>query len=88
MLPFLKVDIVLPGATDKEEEKTVASRIQPDQIESYNDAYYWGSLIKFRSGEIIMLKETADEFEKRLAAYWQSINQAMAKMNQRPTILQ
>lgn len=79
MTPFLKIPIVLPG-DEKESDKVVTARIQPDQIESFNDAFHWGALIKFRSGEIIMTKYTADQVEEVLAKYWKAYNEQLKKM--------
>lgn len=80
MIPFQKIPIVLPGnPEEKEDDKEVMARIQPDQIESYNDGYHWGCLIKFKSGEILMTRLTADQFEAQLANYWKTFNENIRK---------
>jgi hypothetical protein len=81
MMPFLKIPIVLPGdPEEKLEDKETQARIQPAEIESFNDAYHWGCLIVFKSGEIKMTKLTADQVEQveqLLAQYWQKFNEAV-----------
>lgn len=80
MMPFLKIPIVLPGNPENsEDDKVVMARIQPADIESFNDAYHWGALIKFKSGEIIMTRYTADQVEELLAKYYQKFNEQMKK---------
>lgn len=77
-MPFLKIPIVLPGNPEEtEKDKEVPARIQPAEIESFNDAYHWGCLIVFKSGEIKMTKLTADQVEVMLAQYWQKFNEAV-----------
>lgn len=80
MIPFQKIPILLPGnPEEKLEDKEVMARIQPDQIESFNDGYHFGCLIKFRSGEILMTRLTADQLEAQLANYWRVFNDNMSK---------
>jgi len=87
MMPFLKLPIVLPGNPEENmEDKETEARIQPTEIESFNDAYHWGALLKFKSGEILMTRYTAVQIEEVLAKYWQKINEAV-KNNQRPNLL-
>ncbi len=88
MLPFQKIPIVLPGNPEKrEDDKEVMARIQPAEIESYNDGYYWGCLIKFKSGEILMTPLTADQVESMIGQYWQKATDLFKKMQAGPAIL-
>jgi len=84
MMPFLKIPIVLPGNPEdiREPDKEVTARIVPVEIESFNDAYHWGALIKFKSGEIIMTTYTADQVEEVLAKYWHELNERVKKQQQ------
>jgi hypothetical protein len=79
MMPFQKIPIILPGNTDDAGDKEVMARIQPDQIESFNDGYHFGCLIKFKSGEILMTNLTADQFEVQLMNYWRVFNDQIRK---------
>lgn len=88
MMPFLLIAIVLPGDTEHgQEEKDVQARIQPQEIESYNPAYHWGTLIKFKSGEILMTRLTVEQVEEILTKYWQKFNEAMQKQKQGSALL-
>ena len=76
MMPFQKIPILLPGNPEAgESDKTVMARIQPGDIESYNDGYHFGCLIKFKSGEILMVEATADQVEMMIGQYWQKFNE-------------
>lgn len=87
-MPFLQIPIILPGDEEqKAPDKEVKARIQPQEIESFNDAYHWGALIKFKSGEIVMTRFTATEFEGILAKYWQQINQRFKEQGSSPLII-
>lgn len=80
MMPFQKIPILLPGNPENNEpDKTVLARIQPGDIESYNDGYHFGCLIKFKSGEIIMVEATADQVEIMIGQYWQKFNEMARK---------
>lgn len=82
-MPFLKIPIVLPGNPEENQnDKETMARIQPTEIESFNDAYHWGALIKFKSGEIIMTTYSAEQVEEVLTKYWRKFNEAM-KNNQK-----
>jgi hypothetical protein len=88
MVPFQKIPILLPGDAERElGDKEVMARIQPDQIESFNDGYDFGCLIKFKSGEILMTRLTADQFEAQLANYWRVFNDNLKKAQGGGTIL-
>jgi len=88
MLPFMSIDIVLPGDTEQDApDKVVKARFQPADVESFNDAYHWGCLVKFKSGEILMIKQTADVFEAMLSGYWRQVNESMRRAQAPPTIL-
>ena len=83
MMPFLKLPIILPGNPEENEaDKETQARIQPCEIESFNDGYHWGCLIVFKSGEIKMTRLTADEFEQALIKYWQAFNEMVKKQQQ------
>jgi hypothetical protein len=87
-LPFMKIDIVLPGEGSEEApDKVVKARFQPADVESFNDAYHWGCIVKFKSGEILMVKETADMFEAMLSSYWRQVNEGLRRAQATPTIL-
>lgn len=80
MMPFQKFPIVLPGdPVANEPDKKVMARILPGEIESYNDGYHWGCLIKFKSGEILMTELSADQVEIMIGQYWQKINEQVRK---------
>ena len=80
MMPFQKIPIILPGNPEAEEQdKKVMARILPGEIESYNDGYHWGSLIKFKSGEILMTDLTADQVEAMIGGYWLKLNEQIRK---------
>lgn len=79
MMPFQKIPILLPGNAEDAGDKEVMARIQPDQVESFNDGYHFGCLIKFRSGEILMTTLTAAQFEAQLANYWRIFNENISK---------
>ncbi len=87
MFPFQKIPILLPGnPAENQPDKTVMARIQPMDIESYNDGYHFGCLIKFKSGEILMTKYNADQVEHLISEYWRKFNQQM-KLKANPSIL-
>lgn len=80
MMPFQKIPIVLPGnPAEGEPDKTVVARIQVADIESYNDGYHFGCLIKFKSGEILMVEATADQVEAMIGEYWRKFNEITRK---------
>lgn len=70
MMPFMRIDIVLP-------EGNAVARIMPEQIESFV-ACADGTCVVMKSGNIMICKVTADDFESRIASYWQQVNRMMA----------
>ncbi len=87
MMPFQKFPILLPGNPENNEpDKQVMARILPGEIESYNDGYHFGCLIKFKSGEIIMTELSADQVEIMIGQYWQKFNEQLKKMQSSPAI--
>jgi hypothetical protein len=79
-MPFQKLPILLPGNPEGgEKDKTVMARILPGEIESFNDGYHFGCLIKFKSGEILMTELSADQVETMIGQYWQKFNEMVRK---------
>lgn len=84
----MKIDIVLPGEGDeKAPDKTVKARFQPTDVESFSDAYHWGCMVRFKSGELLMINETADMFEAMLSSYWRQVNDGLRRAQAGPAIL-
>lgn len=80
MMPYFKVQIVLPGNPETgDADKMADAWIQPEQIESFNNGYHWGCLIYMKSGQAYMLKISAEDFEKGLNTYYQHVSEQMAK---------
>lgn len=83
-LPFLKISVCLLGEGTKENaDKEGFARIQPSEIESFKEGYHFGTIITFKSGNIEMVKISADDLAQTIAGYWAQINKQMNEAQQK-----
>lgn len=75
-LPFLKLPVLLQGEADehgKYHPKIVEARIQPADISTYNEGYYFGTLIYMNSGNVYMTELNVDVIDYNIAKYWENV---------------
>lgn len=55
---------------NEEQEKTVNTRIRPDEICNYYPGFYWGTVINLKSRGAILCRLSVEEIDKALEAYY------------------
>lgn len=67
MQPFIKLPVGI--ANQKEEQKKVIARIQPDQIDYYYPGFYEGTVIVNKSGNSFLTSLSVEQVDSLLENY-------------------
>lgn len=88
-LPFMKIPILLLGNPEDPaaEEKEVEAYIQPEAVETFYPAYYFGSMIVMKSGDKHMTRLKTDQLEAAFAGYWQHCSKVLTKSTEPAPII-
>lgn len=80
MLPFLQIQIDLPGDNENPDKEVIA-RIQPDSVETFYPGFHYGTIIVMRSGQIYITKMETEKFGAALGNYWAQLNKRAETKN-------